>query len=104
MNKILKLYATGVTIIALVFYFFFVYNKGQIEKLKYDNQELSTRLETYKNKLEKEHNDKVELNKRNKNLEEKAKNSPDFNWYANIFDDPVVVELRKQAKNHRSRK
>lgn len=56
-----------------------------------------TRLESEKNafetQLEKEHNDKVELDKQYKKLEAKAKSDKSFNWYADISSSPVVIEL-----------
>lgn len=47
----------------------------------------------YKTQLEKEHNDKVELDKQYKKLEAKAKSDKAFNWYADISSSPVVSEL-----------
>jgi cell division protein FtsB len=47
----------------------------------------------YKTQMEKEHNDKVELDKQIKSLEAKAKSDKSFNWYADISSSPVVIEL-----------
>lgn len=104
MNKIVKIYALIATIIAIVFYLLYVYNTNKIDGLEEKITELSTSLNSYKTKLEKEHDDKVELDRRNKELEKKAKIATNFNWYTDIFYDPVVVELREQSKKHRNRK
>lgn len=103
MNKIVKIYAGVVTIIAIVFYLFHVYNTNKIDGLEEKITELSTGLDAYKSKLEKEHNDKVDLDKRYKKLEEAA-NRESIDWNTDISNDPVNIELRNQAKNHRNGK
>lgn len=103
MNKIIKIYAGIVTIIAIVFYLFHVYNTNKIDCLEGEITELSTRLDAYKSKLEKEHNDKVDLDKRYKKLEEAA-TKESIDWNTVVSNDPVIIELRNQAKNHRNGK
>lgn len=65
-------------------------------RLSYTKQKLTlaeSEKNAYKMQLEKEHNDKVELDKQFKKLEAKAKSDKNFDWYADISNSPVVIEL-----------
>lgn len=88
--KYLCAFLTLVTFILFVMYHFVKESNNQ---LLTENKELSDGLKTYKRQLEKEHNDKMELDKQYKKLEAKAKSDKDFNWYADISNSPVVIEL-----------
>ena len=65
-------------------------------RLSYTKEKLTlaeSEKNAYKTQLEKEHNDKVELDKQFKKLEAKAKSDKNFDWYADISSSPVVIEL-----------
>lgn len=64
-------------------------------KLKEENSGLKEKAKFYQAQLEKEHNDKVELNRKYNELEAKAKSDQNFNWVADISNSPVINELRK---------
>lgn len=86
-------------IIFLIAFGLFYYISCAIKDSKLEKQsekiaQTEYNLEKYKAQLEKEHNDKVELDKQYKKLEAKAKSDKDFNWYADISSSPVIIELR----------
>ena len=62
--------------------------------------------ELLKKTLEREHNDKIEISKRNEELEAAAKADTSFDWYADISNTDVVKQLRANAirlQNDRAR-
>lgn len=52
-------------------------------------------------KMEKEHNDKIELIGKFEELESLAKKDPTFDWNADISNSDVVIRLRKNANKIR---
>ena len=80
-----------VAILALICLYNYADRKAT--KLETENKEISASLKGYKSQLEKEHNDKLELDKQYKKLQEKAKMDKNFDWYADISGSPVVLEL-----------
>ena len=86
-----------IILIALVGYYYIInaINGAKLNKISQKIAQTEYNLEKYKAQLEKEHNDKVELDKQYKKLEAKAKSDKDFNLYADISSSPVVIELRE---------
>jgi hypothetical protein len=69
------------------------HTKSRLESTEIENITLKANMDTYKKQLEKEHNDKLELDRKYKSLSEKAKDDQNFNWFADISNSPVILEL-----------
>lgn len=83
------------TFVAIFFGFVAYYYKNvaeEQERLKdvycANNQVLITRIK-------KVYDDKVATDKRNKELEKRAKEDTSFDWYYDISNNPVVLELKR---------
>ena len=102
MNKIFQYIAVFFFITTLVFIFMYNYadikaDKLESEKnaLKMENKQLKEDNKNYLAKIERIYNDKMELNRKYKELEESAKSDKNFNWFADISDSDVVKQLRE---------
>lgn len=101
MNKIFQYIAVFFFITTLIFVFMYNYadlkaDKLESEKtaLKKENTELKKENKSYLAKLEKVYNDKVELNRKYKELEESAKSDKNFDWFADISNSDVIKRLQ----------
>lgn len=101
MNKIIKYIAVFFFATTLIFAFMNNYadlkaDKLESEKtaLKKENTELKKENKNYLVKLEKIYNDKVELNRKYKELEESAKSDKNFDWFVDISNSDVIKQLR----------
>lgn len=66
--------------------------KNQQEKIN----NLSANIEILINRSKKEYADKIELAKRNEELEKKAKQDTScFTWFTDISNSPIVKQLRE---------
>lgn len=69
-------------------------NTIETQKERIDN--LSANVEILINRSKKDHDDKVELAKRNEELEQESqKDTSCFTWNTDISDSPVVQRLRQ---------
>ena len=97
LNKILLFLACffGVTVIILGF----LYNlqSGRIDSLETSNMGLQTNNNFLIKKIEREHNDKVEISRKYEELENLAKRSVNFDWSADISNDEPTLWLRENA-------
>lgn len=96
LNRILLI---SVAVLAVAFglaCFVAVYRGKTIESQKQRISNLSANVETLIKGREKDYADKVELAKRNEELEEKAaKDTACFGWNTDISHSPIVMQLRK---------
>ena len=97
LNKILTLIIIGLIAVLAAM-------RWQSEKKDKCIVDLNNRLsvaeknaDTLKKTLEREHNDKIELGKRNEELEAAAKADTSFDWRADIASSDVVKQLRENA-------
>lgn len=91
--KIYQYLCAFLTLVAFVLFVMYHFTVESNNRLVAENKELSEGLKTYKKQLEKEHNDKLELDRQYKTLEAKAKSDKAFNWYADISGSPVIKQL-----------
>lgn len=77
----------------------FLYNlqSGRIDSLETSNTSLQANNNFLIKKVEREHNDKMELGRKNQELESLAKHSVDFDWNRDISRDELVLWLRENA-------
>lgn len=96
MNRILLI---SIAVLAVAFglaCFVAVYRGNTIDSLNERVGTLSANVETLIKGREKDHADKVELAKRNEELEQDAKKDTScFTWTTDISTSPVVMRLRK---------
>ena len=93
MTNLYKYLACFFAILAVVMILMYSFTKNKLERTENENITLRANVNNYKTQLEKEHNDKVELDRKYKKLEDKAKADKSFNWYADISNSPVILEL-----------
>lgn len=97
MNKILLFLACflGVTVIILGF----LYNlqSGRIDSLETSNMGLQTNNNFLIKKIEREHNDALEISRKNRELENLAKRAVGFDWNTDISNDELVLWLHENA-------
>lgn len=95
-NKIV-LITFCIMLIALCITVTIAINRGntiETQKERIDN--LSANVEILINRSKKDHDDKVELAKRNEELEQESqKDTSCFTWNTDISDSPVVQRLRQ---------
>lgn len=93
MTKLYQFLLVVLLIYGLVVSFGYNYKSTKLDKSERKITELEAKVTGYKNQLEKVYNDKMELDRKYKQLEDKAKSDKDFNWYADISRSPVVLQL-----------
>lgn len=93
MTKLYQFLLVVLLVYGLVVSFGYSYKSAKLEKAESKNTELEAQVTGYKNQLEKVYNDKMELDRKYKQLEDKANSDKDFNWYADISRSPVVLQL-----------
>lgn len=91
--KIYQYIAGFFALVAMIAFLVAGWYKIKNERLESENIGLKTQVKNYKSQLEKEHNDKVELNKKYKQLEIKAEADKNFDWNADISSSPVLQQL-----------
>lgn len=71
-------------------------NRLESEKtaLKMENKQLKEDNKKYLAKIERIYNDKMELNRKYKQLEESAKSDKNFDWFVDISDSDVIKRLQ----------
>lgn len=77
---------------------FWIYLQGkQIKSLKDAKNTLEMNNNMLITRLEREHNDKLEISRKNQELESLAKRSVGFDWTRDISNDELVLWLHKNA-------
>lgn len=101
MNKIFQYIAVFFFITTLVFVFMYNYADIKVDKLeseknalKMENKQLKEDNKNYLAKIERIYNDKMELNRKYKQLEESAKSDKNFNWFVDISNSDVIKRLQ----------
>lgn len=62
--------------------------------LKMDNKQLKEDNKNYLAKIERIYNDKMELNRKYKELEQSAKSDKNFDWFVDISNSDVIKRLQ----------
>lgn len=93
MTKLYQFLLVILLVYGLVVSFGYSYKSAKLDKSESKITELEAKVTGYKNQLEKVYNDKMELDRKYKQLEDKANSDKDFNWYADISRSPVVLQL-----------
>ena len=97
LNKILTILACFLGVVAAIL-LLWVYLQGQrIDSLKTAKNTLEMNNNLLITRLEREHNDKMELSRKQKELENLAKHSVSFDWNRDISGDELVLWLHKNA-------
>lgn len=81
----------------LVLLFWVNMQSKQIKTLRDAKNTLEMNNNVLISRLEREHNDKVELGRKNQELENLAKHSVSFDWNRDISGDELVLWLHKNA-------
>ena len=97
MNKLLMYVACFFAILAGVLIFMYKIQGWELTNVRADNTTLQSNNNLLITRLEREHNDKVELGRKNKELENLAKSVVDFDWNRDISSDVVVLWLHDNA-------
>lgn len=100
MSKIkLIFYGMAILFVAGLLFIMWLQSK-QIASLKTDNSILRANTDVLINKLEKEHNDKLEVSRKNTELKAKIDNyKGDFDWRTDLSNNPVLLEFKRLYKN-----
>lgn len=93
MTKLYQFLLVILLVYSLVVSLGYNYKSAKLDKSESKITELEAKVTGYKNQLEKVYNDKMELDRKYKQLEDKAKIDKDFDWYADISNSPVVLQL-----------
>lgn len=101
MNKIFQYIAVFFFATTLIFIFMYNYadikaDKLESEKnaLKMENKQLKEDNKNYLAKIERIYNDKVELDRKYKELEKAAKSDKNFDWFVDISNSDVIKRLQ----------
>lgn len=97
LNKIFIFLACFFAILAVCLFFWVNIQGKRIDSLKTAKNTLEANNNLLLTRLEREHNDKVELGRKNQELENLAKHSVDFDWNRDISSDGVVLWLHENA-------
>lgn len=97
MNKILLIVIAFLLIIIIWIQWGSNHKSNEIKELQNKLTVAVQNEDMYKKKLEREHNDRVEISKRNEELEAAAKADASFDWYADISNTDIVKQLRENA-------
>ena len=97
MNKILLFLACFFGCTAAILGFLYNLQSGRIDSLETSNMGLQTNNNFLIKKIEREHNDKVEISRKYEELENLAKRSVNFDWNTDISSDEPTLWLRENA-------
>lgn len=101
LNRIITFLAFFFAIVAVILGFMYKVQSNTINTLETAKTALEANNQLLISKLEREHNDKVELGRKVKELEEVANNDTDFDWHRDISNSAVVKFLRENANKIR---
>jgi hypothetical protein len=97
LNKILLFLACFFGCTTMIIGFLYNLQSGRIDSLETSNMGLQTNNNFLIKKIEREHNDKVEISRKNQELENLAKRSVGFDWNRDISSDELVLWLHENA-------
>lgn len=97
LNRIIQFLALFFCCTTVIIGFLYNLQSGRIDSLETSNTSLRTNNNFLIKKVEREHNDKMELGRKNQELESLAKHSVDFDWSRDISRDELVLWLRENA-------
>lgn len=96
LNKILLFLACFFGVLALVCIFWINIQGKRIDTLKTAKTMLESNNNLLIKKLEKEHNDKVEVSRTNELLRKQIKaDKSGFDWHYNLESNPVLLEFKR---------
>ena len=81
--------------------FFWIYIQNQkIDSLERAKNTLEANNNLLLNRLEREHNDKLEVSRKNEELKAKINNDKSgFDWHYNLNSNPVLLEFKRLHQN-----
>lgn len=97
LNRISLFLACFFAILAGVLIFMYKIQGWELTNVRADNTTLQNNNNLLITRLEREHNDKVELGRKNQELESLAKHSVGFDWNRDISNDELVLWLHENA-------
>ena len=96
MNKILLYVACFFAILAGVLIFWVRMQSNRIDTLQAAKTTLEANNNLLINRLEKEHNDKVEVSRTNEQLRQQIKaDKSGFDWHFDLSANPVLLEFKR---------
>ena len=96
LNKILIFLACFFAILAVCLFFWVNIQGKRIDSLKSAKTMLESNNNLLINRLEREHNDKMEVDRRAKAIAEAVKKSTgDFDWYYNLSNNSVLITFKR---------
>lgn len=101
MNKILLILSGILLFAAVILFEMYNYQTKKVDALQEQKNTLLSNNGLLSSKLEREHNDKIELSEKVEKLEELAKIDTSFNWSADISNTLIVKQLRENANKVR---
>lgn len=93
--KIYKYIAGFFIATTIIFVLMYKYENFKTNKLENEKKALIEENKTYSTKLEKVYNDKMELDRKYKELEKAAKSDKNFDWFVDISNSDVIKRLRE---------
>lgn len=97
LNRIALFFAYFFGVLAVVCIFWINIQGKRIDSLESSKKMLESNTNFLIKRVEREHNDKVELSSKYEKLKQMAKADTDFDWSADISRSDVVMWLRKNA-------
>lgn len=96
MNKILLFLACFFGVTAIILGFWCNLQSGKIDSLETSNTSLRANNNLLINRLEKEHNDKLEVSRRAEEIEKAIKkDTSGFNWNYDLSANPVLATFKQ---------
>lgn len=96
-NRTIQFLALFLGILVACLLFWVNIQGKRINSLEASKKVLESNANFLIKKVEREHNDKMELGRKNQELESLAKHSVDFDWNRDISRDELVLWLRENA-------
>ena len=97
LNKLITIVACFFAILAGILIFLYKVQGWELTNVRADNTALRSNNNLLITRLEREHNDALEISRKNKELEDLAKRAVDFDWNRDISGDGVVLWLHENA-------
>ena len=96
-NRIITFLACFFAIVAVILGFMYKVQGNELTCVRADNIALKNNADILMQQLEREHNDKMEISRKNEELEAMAKHDISFDWNYTIADTDVVRWLHENA-------
>lgn len=97
LNKLITIVACFFAILAGVLIFMYKIQGLELTNVRADNTTLHSNNNLLITRLEREHNDALEISRKNRELEDLAKRAVGFDWNRDISGDGVVLWLHENA-------